>query len=77
MSPHLIMFYQAGLRTLQDAGPELTRAVSGNLAPDDNNAAKSEVEPDHRVNHCLHAGDFQFLFVIMIFTEISFLVWIA
>jgi len=41
---------QAGLRTLHDAGPELKRAISGNLEElmDDN------PEPMHRVRRTFH-----------------------
>ena len=46
---------QAGLRTLQDGGPELTRAVSGSLAPDGEESTKhDDAEPDHRVRTWLN-----------------------
>jgi len=38
--------FQAGLRTLHDAGPELKRAISGNLEE----LADDNPEPTHRVN---------------------------
>uniref|UniRef100_T1HEA4 Voltage-dependent calcium channel alpha-1 subunit IQ domain-containing protein n=1 Tax=Rhodnius prolixus TaxID=13249 RepID=T1HEA4_RHOPR len=46
---HNTVTLQAGLRTLHDAGPELKRAISGNLEEllDDN------PEPMHRRNHSL------------------------
>ncbi|KAI5699386.1 hypothetical protein M8J75_002088 [Diaphorina citri] len=46
---HNTVTLQAGLRTLHDAGPELKRAISGNLEElvDDN------PEPSHRRNHSL------------------------
>lgn len=46
----LLFLFKAGLRTLHEAGPELKRAISGNLEElmDDN------PEPTHRVRcHCL------------------------
>jgi hypothetical protein len=45
------IFLQAGLRTLHDAGPELKRAISGNLEElmDDN------PEPMHRVRRSCSA----------------------
>src|ERR1700743_3244983 len=39
---------QAGLRTLHEAGPELKRAISGNL-----DELMEEPEPMHRVRRCL------------------------
>ncbi|XP_013148992.1 PREDICTED: muscle calcium channel subunit alpha-1-like [Papilio polytes] len=46
------MTLQAGLRTLHEAGPELKRAISGNL---DDIAADTDV-PMHRRNHSLFGG---------------------
>ncbi|XP_073958915.1 muscle calcium channel subunit alpha-1-like isoform X6 [Choristoneura fumiferana] len=46
------MTLQAGLRTLHEAGPELKRAISGNL---DEIAAECDV-PMHRRNHSLFGG---------------------
>ncbi|XP_068624737.1 muscle calcium channel subunit alpha-1-like [Battus philenor] len=43
------MTLQAGLRTLHEAGPELKRAISGNL----DEIAPEAVEPMHRRNHTL------------------------
>lgn len=41
------MTLQAGLRTLHEAGPELKRAISGNL---DEMVGEVLVEPMHRVS---------------------------
>ncbi|PZC81661.1 hypothetical protein B5X24_HaOG212367 [Helicoverpa armigera] len=46
------MTLQAGLRTLHEAGPELKRAISGNL---DDISAECDV-PMHRRNHSLFGG---------------------
>ncbi|CAH0403502.1 unnamed protein product [Chilo suppressalis] len=46
------MTLQAGLRTLHEAGPELKRAISGNL---DDITAESDI-PMHRRNHSLFGG---------------------
>ncbi|KAJ0171022.1 hypothetical protein K1T71_013221 [Dendrolimus kikuchii] len=46
------MTLQAGLRTLHEAGPELKRAISGNL---DDITAEADV-PMHRRNHSLFGG---------------------
>lgn len=43
------MSLQAGLRSLQDIGPELKRAISGNL---DTEWSKDFEEPQHRVGKC-------------------------
>lgn len=43
------MTLQAGLRTLHEAGPELKRAISGNL----DEVVAETVEPMHRVNNLL------------------------
>ncbi|GBP31094.1 Voltage-dependent calcium channel type D subunit alpha-1 [Eumeta japonica] len=43
---------QAGLRTLHEAGPELKRAISGNL----DDAAPEADAPMHRRNHSLFGG---------------------
>ncbi|XP_035456664.1 muscle calcium channel subunit alpha-1 isoform X6 [Spodoptera frugiperda] len=49
---HHQMTLQAGLRTLHEAGPELKRAISGNL---DDISAECDV-PMHRRNHSLFGG---------------------
>ncbi len=41
----VIFLYQAGLRTLHDAGPELKRTISGNLEE----MINDDPEPMHRV----------------------------
>nr|XP_024215784.1 muscle calcium channel subunit alpha-1 isoform X2 [Halyomorpha halys] len=46
---HNTVTLQAGLRTLHDAGPELKRAISGNLEE----LADDNPEPTHRRNHSL------------------------
>nr|XP_042903627.1 voltage-dependent calcium channel type D subunit alpha-1 isoform X3 [Parasteatoda tepidariorum] len=43
---------QAGLRTLHEAGPELRRAISGNLEEDDFDDGP-DILPNHRRNHVL------------------------
>ncbi|KAF8789755.1 Voltage-dependent calcium channel type D like protein [Argiope bruennichi] len=43
---------QAGLRTLHEAGPELRRAISGNLEDDDFDDGP-DILPMHRRNHML------------------------
>ncbi|VDP36688.1 unnamed protein product [Soboliphyme baturini] len=43
---NLTMSLQAGLRTLQEIGPEIKRAISGNL---DTDWSKDFEEPQHRV----------------------------
>lgn len=43
-----MMKLQAGLRTLHEAGPELKRAISGNL----DELVGEIVEPMHRVSAC-------------------------
>lgn len=44
--PYISSFLQAGLRTLHDAGPELKRAISGNLEE----MMEDNQEPSHRVS---------------------------
>nr|XP_026689963.1 voltage-dependent L-type calcium channel subunit alpha-1D isoform X2 [Ciona intestinalis] len=44
---------QAGLRALQDAGPEIKRAISGGIAHDEPYASNDENEPEHRRRHSL------------------------
>ncbi|KAK3913681.1 Voltage-dependent calcium channel type D subunit alpha-1 [Frankliniella fusca] len=46
---HSTVTLQAGLRTLHDAGPELKRAISGNLEE----MMEDQQEPSHRRNHSL------------------------
>ncbi|KAE8749637.1 hypothetical protein FOCC_FOCC003624 [Frankliniella occidentalis] len=46
---HNTVTLQAGLRTLHDAGPELKRAISGNLEE----MMEDNQEPSHRRNHSL------------------------
>ena len=62
---------QAGLRTLHDAGPELKRAISGNL----DEMMENDPEPMHRVPFripdCCTSTDH----TINIFTEESFAIW--
>uniref|UniRef100_T1IPE0 Voltage-dependent L-type calcium channel subunit alpha n=1 Tax=Strigamia maritima TaxID=126957 RepID=T1IPE0_STRMM len=43
---------QAGLRTLHEAGPDIRRAISGNL-DEDNFGDTTDIEPMHRRNHSL------------------------
>ena len=42
---------QAGLRAVHDLGPEIRRAISGNLEDDAFPVTKETEEPIHRVNH--------------------------
>ena len=62
---------QAGLRTLHDAGPELKRAISGNL----DEMMENDPEPMHRVPlripDCCTSTDY----TIIIFTEEPFAIW--
>ncbi|GAB6020081.1 Voltage-dependent calcium channel type D subunit alpha-1 [Chamberlinius hualienensis] len=44
---------QAGLRTLHEVGPEIRRAISGNLDDDNFGDGEGDVEPMHRRNHSL------------------------
>ena len=48
-----LMFVQAGLRTLHEAGPEVKRAISGNLDEEENNDKDVEI-PMHRVGITLY-----------------------
>ena len=61
---------QAGLRTLHDAGPELKRAISGNL----DEMMENDPEPMHRVPlpDCLYSTH---LHLHYIFTEESYAIW--
>jgi hypothetical protein len=43
-------FSQAGLRAVHDLGPELRRAISGNLDEEDYDNTKDVEEPMHRVS---------------------------
>ncbi|KAJ8047198.1 Voltage-dependent L-type calcium channel subunit alpha-1C [Holothuria leucospilota] len=44
---------QAGLRTLHDMGPQIKRAISGNLEGMDENEMFDQEEPNHRRSHSL------------------------
>ncbi|XP_071818049.1 voltage-dependent L-type calcium channel subunit alpha-1D-like isoform X4 [Apostichopus japonicus] len=44
---------QAGLRTLHDMGPQIKRAISGNLEGMDENELFEQEEPNHRRSHSL------------------------
>ncbi|XP_076801184.1 voltage-dependent L-type calcium channel subunit alpha-1D-like isoform X4 [Clavelina lepadiformis] len=49
-----VVSLKAGLRALQEAGPQLKRAISGNLAPDEEEgSASADDEPGHRRRHSL------------------------
>jgi len=45
--------FQAGLRAVHDLGPEIRRAISGNLEEEEEVVEQGESEePMHRVNVC-------------------------
>nr|CAB3227402.1 voltage-dependent L-type calcium channel subunit alpha-1D-like [Phallusia mammillata] len=51
-----VVSLQAGLRALHDVGPEIKRAISGNLVPGNSEPYASQdedVEPEHRRRHSL------------------------
>lgn len=53
------LIFQAGLRTLHDMGPQIKRAISGNLEGMDENELFEQEEPNHRVSvlrHCVDEG---------------------
>lgn len=63
--------FQAGLRTLHEIGPELKRAISGNLETDFN---FDDPEPQHRVSIKI------FIFFLDYYrkpAEISFHIWVG
>ena len=70
---------QAGLRTLHDLGPEIRRAISGNLDDEENFKGMFEEEPSHRViikNNFNVIIRFNQVNIFLLFREITFcLAW--